>query len=41
MCETDKGFLVSIIRKKTDKASVGTTFIIPNILEERCNPIDL
>jgi integrase len=39
--ETDKGLLISIIRKKTDKASVETIFVVPNMLEERCNSIDL
>jgi hypothetical protein len=38
---TPKGLLVKIIRKKTDRANVGTSFLIPNVLEEKYNPVDL
>jgi integrase len=41
---TARGLLVKIIRKKTDKASVGTTFVVPNLENLKAheyNPIDL
>lgn len=39
---TPKGIIVSIIRKKTDKAGVGTTFVVPFISGEKVqDPIEL
>ena len=38
---TDKGLIVSIIRKKTDKAELGTTFVVPNLSNENCNSVEL
>jgi integrase len=39
--QTSTGILAKIIRKKTDKAGLGQTFVIPNIPDAKYNPVDL